>query len=253
MQQTKPNSSGGLMVGTRPLIEAIEAGRHIDKIYLQKNLQGQVFSELWHLIKEHKLPYTVVPKSRLDKFTRQNHQGVVTLISEVPFQDLKEIVFAAYEKGQDPFIIILDRISDVRNFGAIARTAEGAGAQAVVITQKNSAAVNYDAMKTSAGALQHIALCRENNLNDTLQWLKDSGIRVVGCTEKTEKLAFDVDLSGPLAIVMGSEDKGIAPERLALCDEKVKLPMAGKVGSLNVSVAAGAILYEAVRQKLSAQ
>jgi 23S rRNA (guanosine2251-2'-O)-methyltransferase len=250
MQETnKSNIKTGILIGIRPLIEAIEAQKDIDKIYLQKNLKGQLFKELWGYLKENNLPYTVVPKSRLDKFTRANHQGVLTHLSPVAFQNLSEIIQRAYEKGQDPFVVVLDRVSDVRNFGAIARTAEAAGAHALVIGQKNAAAVNEDAMKTSAGALNHLPLCREANLNDTLAQLKQNGLQVVGCTEKAQKLSFETKLSGPLALVMGSEDKGLASERQKLCDQLVKLPMLGKVGSLNVSVATGAILYEAVRQR----
>jgi 23S rRNA (guanosine2251-2'-O)-methyltransferase len=244
------NTEIGILIGIRPLIEAIEAHRDIDKIYLQQNLKSQLFKELWGYIKDYNLPYTVVPKSRLDKFTRANHQGVITHLSAVAFQKVDEVVQGAYEKGEDPFLVVLDRVSDVRNFGAIARTAEAAGAHGIIIGQKNSAAVNEDAMKTSAGALHHIALCRENNLNETLAWLANSGVKIIGCTEKAEKVAFEADLSGPLAIVMGSEDKGIAPERQKLCNQLVKLPMRGKVGSLNVSVAAGVIMYEALRQRL---
>lgn len=249
MNKTNSNTEAEILFGTRPLLEAIEAGKEIDKIYLQKNLQGQIFRELWESIKEHKLPHTVVPKSRLDKFTRANHQGVVATLSAVQSQPLMDIVQSVFESGEDPLIMILDRVSDVRNFGAIARSAEAAGAHAIVITARHSAAVNQDAMKTSAGALQHLPLCREQNLNETLEILAQSGLRIIGCSEKTEKLVYDCDLRGPLALVMGSEDKGLAPERRKLCHEVVKLPMLGKVGSLNVSVAAGAILYEAIRQR----
>lgn len=243
-------TDGGLLIGIRPLIEAIEARRDIDKIYLQKNLQGSLFKELWGYLKEYELPYVVVPKSRLDKFTRQNHQGVVAQVSTAPFQDYREIVQQVYERGEDPLVVVLDRVSDVRNFGAIARTADAAGAHALLITTKNSAAVNEDAMKTSAGALQHLPLCRESNLNEALQWLQNYGLKIVGCSEKTTTTAFQADLRGPLALLLGSEDLGIAPERLALCDEVVKLPMRGKIASLNVSVAAGALLYQVVHQRL---
>lgn len=247
---TNSNTEAELLCGIRPLLEAIEAGKELDKIYLQKNLQGALFKELWGVIKEHKLPYTVVPKARLDKFTRKNHQGVIATLSAVQSVPLQEIVQATFEKGDDPLIIILDRVSDVRNLGAIARTADAVGAHAVVTTVKNSAAVNMDAMKASAGALNHLPLCKESNLNETVTWLQMSGIRVVACSEKTDQLSYDTDLTGPLALIMGSEDKGVAPERLKAADAVIKLPMLGKVGSLNVSVAAGAVLYEIVRQRL---
>ena len=249
MHKTNSTNEAEILCGIRPLLEAIEAGTEIDKIYLQQNLQGQLFKELWDILKTSKLPYAVVPKSRLDKFTRKNHQGVVAHISAVTSVDLKEVVQSTFEKGEDPLIVILDRVSDVRNFGAIARTADAVGAHAIVATTKNSASVNLDAMKASAGALNHLPLCKESNLNETVTWLQMSGIRVVACSEKTQTNSFDSDLSGPLAIIMGSEDKGIAPERLKAADLVVKLPMLGKVGSLNVSVAAGAVLYEVVRQR----
>jgi 23S rRNA (guanosine2251-2'-O)-methyltransferase len=249
MHKTNSNNEAEILCGIRPLLEAIEAGTEIDKIYLQQNLQGQLFKELWDILKTSKLPYAVVPKSRLDKFTRKNHQGVVAHISAVTSVDLKEVVQSTFEKGEDPLIVILDRVSDVRNFGAIARTADAVGAHAIVATTKNSASVNLDAMKASAGALNHLPLCKESNLNETITWLQMSGIRVVACSEKTQTNSFDSDLTGPLAIIMGSEDKGIAPERLKAADLVVKLPMLGKVGSLNVSVAAGAVLYEVVRQR----
>jgi len=249
MHKTNSNNEAEILCGIRPLLEAIEAGTEIDKIYIQQNLQGQLFKELWDILKTSKLPYAVVPKSRLDKFTRKNHQGVVAHISAVTSVDLKEVVQSTFEKGEDPLIVILDRVSDVRNFGAIARTADAVGAHAIVATTKNSALVNLDAMKASAGALNHLPLCKESNLNETVTWLQMSGIRVVACSEKTQTNSFDSDLTGPLAIIMGSEDKGVAPERLKAADLVVKLPMLGKVGSLNVSVAAGAVLYEVVRQR----
>lgn len=246
---TNSNTEAEHLCGIRPLLEAIEAGKEIDKIYIQKNLKGELFKELWGILKEQKLPFTVVPKSRLDKFTRKNHQGVVATLSVVQSVDLKEIIQRTFEKGEDPLVVILDRVSDVRNLGAIARTADAVGAHALVTTLRNSAALNMDAMKASAGALNHLPICKESNLNETLTWLQMSGIRVVSCSEKTEKLAYDAKLTGPLALIMGSEDKGVAPERLKASDEVVKLPMLGKVGSLNVSVAAGAMLYEIIRQK----
>lgn len=249
MTTTNSNTEHELLCGIRPLLEAIEAGKELDKIYIQKNLQGALFKELWGLIKEHKLPYTVVPKSRLDKFTRKNHQGVVSTLSVVQSVDLKEIVQATFEKGEEPLIVILDRVSDVRNLGAIARTADAVGAHALVTTMRNSAAFNLDAMKASAGALAHLPVCKESNLNETITYLQMSGIRVVACSEKTDNLHYETDLKGPMAILMGSEDKGVAPERLKAADAVVKLPMMGKVGSLNVSVAAGAVLYELIRQR----
>ena len=249
MSKTNTSTTPGILFGIRPLIEAIEAGREIDKIYLQKNLQGELFRELWQYIKEYKLPYAVVPASKIRQYTQKNHQGVLAFISAVPTVNLEEVVQSTFEKGEDPLLVVLDRVSDVRNFGAIARTALAAGAHALVITVKNSAAVNEDALKTSAGALHHLPLCKTHNLNETLIWLKMSGIKVFGATEKARRFHYQQDLSGPAAVVFGSEDKGIAPERQKLCDALIKLPMWGEVASLNVSVAAGAVLYEVVRQR----
>lgn len=249
MSKINTSTTPDILFGIRPLIEAIEAGREIDKIYLQKNLQGGLFKELWHYIKEYRLPYAVVPVSKIQQYTTKNHQGVIAFVSAVPTVSLEEVVQSTFEKGEDPLIVVLDRVSDVRNFGAIARTALSAGAHALVITVKNSAAVNEDALKTSAGALQHLPLCKSHNLNDTLSWLKMSGLKVFGATEKATQYHYQADLKGPVVIVLGSEDKGIAPERQKLCDGLIKLPMFGPVGSLNVSVAAGAVLYEVVRQR----
>ena len=250
MPKTKSSTTEtGLLIGIRPLIEAIEAHRDIDKIYLQKNLKGPLFKELWAYLRDYQLPYVVVPKNRLDKFTRQNHQGVVAQLSAVPFQDLREIVTRTFEKGEAPLLVILDRVSDLRNLGAIARTAEATGCHALVTGTRQSAAINEDAMKTSAGALHHLPLCRESNLNETLEWLELSGIRTVAITEKAAASLYDTPLEGPLAILMGAEDKGIAPERLKLSHYQAYLPMHGRVGSLNVSVATGAALYEVLRQR----
>lgn len=249
MSKTSTDTTNDILFGIRPLIEAIEAGREIDKVYIQKNLKGQLFKELWSYLKDYRIPYSVVPLSRIQKYTQKNHQGVIAFLSAIPTVDIENVIQDTYEKGEDPLVVILDRVSDVRNFGAIARTAHAAGAHALIIGNKQSAAVNEDAVKTSAGALHHIALSRSQNLNDTIHWLRQSGIKVVGCTEKAEQNLFQTDLKGPLAIIMGAEDKGIAPERQKLCDALVKLPMRGQVGSLNVSVAAGAMLYEVVRQR----
>lgn len=250
MHKTNSNSETDLLIGIRPLLEALEAGREVDKIYLQRDLQGQLFKELWQEIKSRKLPYAVVPKARLDKFTRRVHQGVVAQVRLVPNHPFEEVIQKAYEKGQYPFLLVLDRVSDVRNLGAMARTAEAAGMHGLVIGIKHAAALNQDAMKTSAGALQHLPVCREANLNEALEKMRQMGLCLVGMSEKADLPLWEASFTGPLALVMGAEDLGIAPERQKLCHQLVRLPMSGQVGSLNVSVAAGIAIYEALRQRL---
>lgn len=245
---TKTVTGKDFLIGTRPVIEAIEAGKQIDKILVQKGLQSQTFQQLLPLIREHEIQYQIVPLDKLNRITRKNHQGIIAFVSPITFQKVDEIIARSFENGEDPFFLVLDRITDVRNFGAICRTAECVGVQAVVVPTRGSAPVNYDALKTSAGALNHLAVCKEDNLKTAIQFLKDSGLKVVGCTEKAENTLYNENLTGPLAIIMGSEENGVSPEYLKLCDFSVKLPMKGNIGSLNVSVAAGAILYETIRQ-----
>ncbi len=249
MNKSKTATGKDLLIGTRPVLEALQAGKEIDKIFIQKGLQSQTFSELWPLIQEHEVTYQYVPVEKLNRITRKNHQGVVAFTAAVNFHKLEEIVARAYENGEDPLLLMLDRVTDVRNFGAISRTAECVGAHGIVIPTRNSAPVNFDALKTSAGALNYIPVCREKNLKESIEFLKNSGIKVIACTEKAENLVYHSDLSGPACILMGSEENGISPEYLKLVTHSVKLPMHGNIGSLNVSVATGAILYELLRQR----
>lgn len=243
------NNDSQLIYGTRSIIEAIEAGKELDKLYIQKGLSNDLNKELVNLAHRHKIPVSMVPVEKLNRLTKKNHQGAVAFISAVTFSDLDNIITTAYERGKDPLLLILDEVSDVRNFGAIARTAECAGVDAIVIPSKGSAAINSDAAKTSAGALHHIAICRVENLEQTIKNLKASGIRIFGLTEKTEKIVFGTDMSGPVAILMGSEESGIQSRHLRICDELVQIPMYGKISSLNVSVSAGIGIYEVVRQR----
>ncbi len=249
MTKDKTATKGGILIGIRPVIEAIQAGKSIDKVFIQRGLRGELFQELKPLLQEYDIHFQHVPIEKLNRITRKNHQGVVAFSAAVEFQNLEEIIARTFEKGEDPFILMLDRITDVRNFGAICRTAECFGVQAVVIPEKNSAPVNFDALKTSAGALNHLPVCREKNLKETLKFLKNSGLQIVSCTEKAENHAFAEKLTGPLCVIMGSEEDGVSGEYLKRSDLQVKLPMTGKIESLNVSVATGAILYEIVRQK----
>lgn len=241
--------SRDFIFGTRAVIEALRAERRLDKILIQKDLKNDLISELNQLLRGSGIPIVKVPLEKLNKVTRKNHQGVIAHVSLVDYSLLSNIIADAYEGGRTPFFLLLDRITDVRNFGAIARTAECTGIDAIVIPEKGSAQINSDAMKTSAGALNHIPVCREKSLVSAVTYLQESGVKVIACTEKTDNLIYDVDMSSPLAIVMGSEEDGISQEILKLVDDRARIPMGGQIASLNVSVSAGVVLYEAIRQR----
>ena len=235
--------------GLRPIIEAIQAGKEIDTLFIQKGLKNELFQELWQLVRARKVNYKHVPVEKLNRLTRKNHQGVFAFISPINFHKTDNIIQDVFEKGENPLFLVLDRVTDVRNFGAIVRTAECSGVQAIIVPEKGSAAINGDALKTSAGALHNIPICREFNLKATIEYLKNCGLQIIGCTEKTEEKIYQLNFNLPTAIIMGSEEDGISTEYLKLCDYKAKIPMNGTIGSLNVSVSAGVILYEAVRQR----
>ena len=235
--------------GIRAIIEAIEAGKTIDKLFIQKGLHNDLFAELWKLVRLKRINYKHVPLEKINRLTRKNHQGVFAFISPIDFHNIEDVVPALYEQGKNPLILVLDRITDVRNFGAIARTAECAGVDAIVIPEQNAAAINADAIKTSAGALHKITVCRTWNLKLALQFMKDSGIQLIACTQKTQDNMYNPDYTPPTAIIMGSEEDGVSAEFLKICDAKAKIPMHGKIASLNVSVATGVILYELIRQR----
>ncbi|BBD46366.1 MAG TPA: 23S rRNA (guanosine(2251)-2'-O)-methyltransferase RlmB [Porphyromonadaceae bacterium] len=238
-----------MIFGIRAVIEAAEAGKDIDKVLVKRELSGELFKELQEVLRRCEIPMQKVPLERIDRITRKNHQGVIAFTSAVTYQKLDQIVPFLYEQGKNPLIVVLDGITDVRNFGAIARTCEVAGVDAIVIPARGSVSVNADAIKTSAGALHIIPVCRENSLKDAVVFLKNSGIRVVAATEKAAKNYTVADMSVPVAILMGSEDEGVSPEILRVCDELVKVPQFGSIQSLNVSVAAGVMIYEVVRQR----
>lgn len=238
--------------GLRPVIEALEAGKTIDKIFVQNALQGDIHQELKQLLAKYKIRPNYVPVEKLNRFTRKNHQGVVAFISDVPFESIENVLPQLYEEGKTPFLLILDRLTDVRNFGAICRTAECVGIHAIILPEKGAAPINSDAIKTSAGAIYNLKICKEKNLAHAVDFLQQSGLQVYAATEKAQKLVYDVDFTAPCAVVMGNEETGISKEVLHHSDEKIKLPIEGKTQSLNVSVACGAILYEAVRQKITA-
>tara|TARA_A100001234_G_C12639418_1_gene391364 strand:- start:1865 stop:2605 length:741 start_codon:yes stop_codon:yes gene_type:complete len=237
--------------GIRPIIEVIKSGKTIDKLFIQKGLHNESFAILWKLVRENRINYKHVPVEKMNRLTKKNHQGVFAFISPIDFYNIEDVIPNLYEEGKSPLILILDRITDVRNFGAIARTAECSNVDCIIVPEQNSAAINSDAMKTSSGALNSIKICRTWNLKMTLQMLKDSGIQIVSCTEKTNNKIYSVNYQIPTAIILGSEENGISNEFLKFSDEKVKIPILGNIESLNVSVACGVILYEIVRQRLS--
>lgn len=236
--------------GIRAVIEAIQQEKEIDKVMLKQGVRGELFQQLFALLRENNIPFQYVPEEVFRPFADRNHQGVLAEVSPVPYQDIDEVLDAVEAKGEIPFILILDRITDVRNFGAIARSAECAGVHVIVIPNKNSAKISSDAIKTSAGALYHIPVCRVLNLKKLVRELKfQRGIMVYAASEKAEKYYTNVDMTVPVAIVMGAEDKGIDEGILSIATECIKIPQKGQIESLNVSAAASIIIFEAVRQR----
>jgi 23S rRNA (guanosine2251-2'-O)-methyltransferase len=242
-------SDNDMIYGTRAVMEAIHAGKEIEKIMIQSGLTNDLVRELIHTAKEKKVPYTFVPAEKLKRMSSKNHQGVICLLSAVSFSNIDDLIHKAYSEGREPFLLILDRITDVRNFGAIARTAECAGLDGIVIAEKGSAPITSDAMKTSAGALNHLPVAREKDLKATMKFLRENGIKIIACTEKTKTDIYDVDVSGPVALIMGSEEDGVSDILLRDADELARIPMKGKIGSLNVSVATAVAIYEVVRRR----
>ncbi len=238
--------------GLRAIIEAIREGRSIDKLFIKKDLQGELASELFALMRQHRIVAQRVPIERLNRITRKNHQGAIAMLSAVEYHNLGELVTTLYDDGILPFVVVLDGITDVRNFGAIARTAECCGVNGIVIAERGSVSVGADAIKTSAGALMSLPVCRERSLTSAVRFLKDSGFNVVAVSEKADINYTLADYTAPTALVMGAEDTGISPEIMQLCDTRVSIPMFGHIASLNVSVAAGVLMYEVVRQRLQA-
>ena len=238
-----------MIFGVRAVIEAIEAGKEIDKILVKRDIHSDLSKELFTALKGTLIPVQRVPVERINRITRKNHQGVVAFISAITYQHTEDLVPTLFEEGKSPIFVMLDGITDVRNFGAIARTCNCAGIDAIIIPAKNSVSVNADAMKTSAGALHTLPVCREQSLTSTLKYLKESGFKIVAATEKGDYDYTKANYKDPVCIIMGAEDTGVPYEHLALCDEWIKIPMFGNIESLNVSVAAGILLYEAIRQR----
>ncbi len=239
-----------MIYGIHAVTEAIRAGKEIDRLFLQEGLRSDLSAELRKLTKEKGIHYTMVPGAKLNRIAAgKNHQGVVAFLTPISFTSIEDLLPGIFESGRTPLLLILDRVTDVRNFGAIARTAECAGVDAIIIPSRGSAQVNADAVKTSAGALHKIPVCREDNLKATLDYLKESGLRIASCTEKGSTPHHSTDLSGPMAVIMGSEEDGISGEYLKRSDVRVLIPMRGTIGSLNVSVATGIVLFEVLRQR----
>ncbi|WP_400193642.1 23S rRNA (guanosine(2251)-2'-O)-methyltransferase RlmB [Hymenobacter sp. B81] len=241
-----------MIFGLRPIMEALQAGRTLEKIFLLKGTRNSLTQDISELARGAGTPVSLVPSEKLDNLTRKNHQGAVAFLSPIDYVPLDSLLAGLFEQGKSPLVLVLDRITDVRNFGAIARSAECLGVDAIVVPAHGAAQMNGDALKTSAGALTRVPVSREPNLHSTLRRLKDSGLQVVACTEKGDASLerAPLDMTGPLAVVMGSEEDGISPELLALADAKLRIPMIGQIGSLNVSVASGILLYEVLRQRL---
>lgn len=235
--------------GLHPIMEAMLSGKSIDKLFLQQDLKSDQAKELLDLARNLGVTVVKAPKEKLNKLCRSNHQGAVAFASPIDFGDIEEIVQSVYEQSELPFFLMLDKVSDVRNFGSIARSALSAGCHAIVIPHKGSSAINEDAVKTSAGALYHLPVCKVHSLGDTIKMMSASGIVTISCTEKSDQTVYEKDLNRPVNLLFGNEGVGIEPHLLRMASEDAKIPMYGKVGSLNVAVAAGITMFEVARQR----
>ena len=235
--------------GIHAVLEAVDAGKDLDKVLVRRGGGSELLKKLLGVLGSMEIPVQMVPVEKLNRITGKNHQGVVAFLSEITYQDITTLLPSIFEKGEDPLILLLDGISDVRNFGAIARSAECAGVHAIVVPASGSAAINADAVKTSAGALHRIAVCRHRDLLTVMRFLKESGLKIFAATEKASDSLYETDMTGPAGLVMGSEDTGISPQLLKIADSWISIPMKGTIASLNVSVAAGVILFDMLRQR----
>lgn len=240
-----------VIYGIRSILEAIDSGKSIEKIYAKSGLSGELYNNLRQTARKYNIPVQIVPLERINKFTTGNHQGVIAIISTMKYYDIEEIVKNAVSNSESLFVIMLDGITDVRNFGAIARTAESAGVGAIIVPEKGSAPVNSDSIKTSAGALFRMPVCRVSKPWYTLKFLKEAGFKIIAVSEKESLDYRKVDYSGNLALIFGAEDKGISPQLYKMCNEKVVIPLTGKTASLNVSVAAGIVIFETLKSRAS--
>lgn len=250
-RDASPHESNQIVFGIRAIIEAVKSGKEIENLYIQRGLTGGLILELRSLIKENEMAFQLVPVEKLNRLTAKNHQGAVAFISPISYEKIENLIPAIYERGEVPLILMLDGVTDVRNFGAIARTAECAGVHALIVPAKGSAQINPDAVKTSAGALYKIPVCRHDSLFKTAKFLQESGLQLVACTEKTNDYLYQPDYTVPTAVILGSEENGISMDLIRIADHLAKIPMFGEIESLNVSVSAGILLYEAVRQKMA--
>lgn len=240
-----------MVFGIRAIMEAIESGKEVEKLLIQNGLRGGLYHEFFQLLKLYKIPFNNVPPQALDRITRKNHQGVIAYLSPITYQNIENLIPMLYDQGKNPFLLVLDRLTDVRNFGALARSAECSGVDAIIVPSRGAATINEDAIKTSAGALHKIAVCREDNLKDTLEFIKNSGIKIFGVSEKADDYYYNQDFTEPCALMLGSEENGISEAYMKYLDGFVKIPMAGTIDSLNVSVAGGIIMFEVLKQRIS--
>jgi len=238
------------LFGMHPVLEAVKAGKKFEKVLIKQGLEGAQFRELMELLKINEIPFQFVPGERLNRAVRGSHQGVLAYLSQIEYVDIEQLVNNALGRSDNPLLVILDGVSDVRNLGAIARSLECAGGCGIIVPAKGGAAINAEAVKASAGALMRIDTCKVSNLRVAAYYLQQSGFKLIAATEKTDNLIYDLDMTGPCAIIMGSEGKGISQSMLALSDERAAIPMTGEITSLNVSVASAIFMYEAVRQRI---
>lgn len=241
-------NQASIVFGVHPVLEAIESGKEIEKVFLKRGSNNEQLSKLKSKMRKLRVPFQEVPQEKLNRLTRKNHQGVVALLSPIEYQEIETVVRNVIEKGGEPLVLVLDRVSDVGNFGSICRSAECAGVDAILIPTKGSAQVNSFAVKSSAGAIFNVPICRTGHILSEVRDLAESGLKVLAVSEKGEKSIYDENLSGPLAIIMGSEEDGIGEGLMEIAHQHINIPMAGSTGSLNVSVATGIILFERLRQ-----
>jgi len=238
-----------VIFGRHPVVDAIHSGSNFDKIFIQRGTVGDFEKEVRHLCREHEIPLQYVPKEKLSKITGGNHQGIIGYLALLTYYRLEDVVPMIYEKGEMPLILILDRVTDVRNLGAIARSAEVCGVHALVVPKTGSALINADALKTSAGALTRLTVCREGSLVSSVEFLQNAGVQVFASRLRATKPIFELDFTAPVAIIVGSEDEGVSPALLKRANEQFIIPQKGETDSFNVSVASGIMLYEALRQR----
>jgi 23S rRNA (guanosine2251-2'-O)-methyltransferase len=242
-------AKSSLIFGIHPVNEALRSGKTIDKIYLKQGFRNEAIPGFFPTLREQHIPFQYVPLERLNRMTGGNHQGIIAMISELEYTDLEQLVPILFESGNVPSLVMLDGITDVRNFGALARSAECAGINGIIIPSKGSAQINADAIKTSAGALNKVPVCRVNSLEETAKYLQNSGFQLIAATEKASSTIYEIDYKLPVVLIMGSEDVGIDPKLLRKADVLAKIPMLGTIQSMNVSAAASVIFFEMVRQR----